>query len=184
MSGHVCPWWGGYFIDNRLRRLIHDPHKILSPYVSAGTVALDVGCGMGMFSIAMAQLAGPTGKVLAVDLQPRMLAVLAQRAARAGVGERITCHLCEPNSLNVTAPCDFALCFYSVHEIPDLRHLLEQIHSVLRPTGQLLAVEPKGHVPARQFDRMLSEAAEVGFVKRQQPPVRWSRAVLWNKLPL
>jgi hypothetical protein len=28
---HVCPWWGGYFIDNPLRRLIHDPEKIVGP---------------------------------------------------------------------------------------------------------------------------------------------------------
>ena len=24
---HVCPWWGGYFIDNPLRRWLHDPDK-------------------------------------------------------------------------------------------------------------------------------------------------------------
>jgi hypothetical protein len=28
---HICPWWGGYFIDNRLRRLLHDPEKIVGP---------------------------------------------------------------------------------------------------------------------------------------------------------
>ena len=104
-------------------------------------------------------------------------------AARAGVADRITCHPCQANGLNVTEPCDFALCFYSAHEIPDLRHLLEQIHTVLRPTGHLLVVEPKGHVPARQFARMLSEAADVGFVEREHPSVRWSRAVLWSKRP-
>ena len=182
MSGHVCPWWGGFFIDNRLRRLIHNPHKILSPYVQSGAIAMDVGCGMGMFSIAMAQLVGPTGRVIAVDLQPQMLAVLAKRAARAGVADRITCHPCQANGLNVTEPCDFALCFYSAHEIPDTRHVLEQIDTVFRPPGHLLVVEPKGHVPARQFARMLSEAADVGFVEREQPSVRWSRAVLWSKL--
>ncbi len=30
---HVCPWWGGHFIDNPLRRLLHDPEKIVGPYV-------------------------------------------------------------------------------------------------------------------------------------------------------
>ena len=30
---HVCPWWGGYFIDNPIRRLFHNPVKIVGPYV-------------------------------------------------------------------------------------------------------------------------------------------------------
>lgn len=181
MNGHVCPWWGGYFIDNGLRRLIHNPLAILGPFVQAGNTVMDVGCGMGLFSIAMARLVGPTGKVISVDIQPQMLSVLAKRAARAGVGERIVRHLCRPESLNVTESCDFTLGFYSVHEVPDRQHLLEQIHALLRPGGQLLVVEPKGHVPEQSFARMLAEAADTGFVERARPRVRWSRAVLWSK---
>jgi hypothetical protein len=41
MASHICPWWGGYFIDNRLRRWIHNPEKILVPYVTPGMTALD-----------------------------------------------------------------------------------------------------------------------------------------------
>jgi len=51
---HVCPWWGGYFIDNPIRRLLHNPEKIVGPYVASGITVMDVGCGMGLFSIAMA----------------------------------------------------------------------------------------------------------------------------------
>ena len=86
MAGHVCPWWGGYFIDNRLRRLFHDPDTILRPYVHSGMTVMDVGCGMGLFAIAMAQLVGPAGKVIAVDLQPEMLDVSGKRAAEGGCG--------------------------------------------------------------------------------------------------
>jgi hypothetical protein len=43
MTEHVCPWWMGYLIDNPLRRLIHNPEKILAPYVTAGTTAMGVG---------------------------------------------------------------------------------------------------------------------------------------------
>ena len=60
MPNSVCPWWLGYFIDNRLRRLIHDPARIVAPYIRPGMTALDVGCGMGLFSIAMAGLVGPS----------------------------------------------------------------------------------------------------------------------------
>ena len=54
--GRVCPWWGGYFIDNPLRRLLHDPEKILRPYATPGMTVMDIGCGMGFFSIAMAKI--------------------------------------------------------------------------------------------------------------------------------
>jgi 2-polyprenyl-3-methyl-5-hydroxy-6-metoxy-1,4-benzoquinol methylase len=55
-------WWGGYFIDNRLRRLLHDPERLLGPYVTPGMTVLDVGCGMGWFSIPMAKLVGTQGR--------------------------------------------------------------------------------------------------------------------------
>ena len=84
MRPHVCPWWGGYFIDNRLRHLLHRPERILAPYVKAGMTVMDVGCGMGFFAIPAARLVGAEGRVIAVDLQQQMLDVLMRRAAKAG----------------------------------------------------------------------------------------------------
>ena len=72
MPPHVCPWWGGYFIDNRFRRLLHDPQAILAPHVQPGDSALDFGCGMGFFSIGIARIVGDEGWVIAVDLQQQM----------------------------------------------------------------------------------------------------------------
>ena len=112
MRPHVCPWWGGYFIDNRLRRLFHKPEEI-GLYVRSGMTAMDVGCGMGLFAIAMARLVGPDGRVIAVDLQQKMLDVLRKRAAKAGVGDRIETHRCQANAPEVAEPVDFALAFYS-----------------------------------------------------------------------
>ena len=102
---------------------------------------MDFGCGMGMFSIAMAQLVGRKGRVIAVDLQQEMLDVLQKRATKAGVLDRIRTHRCEPNSIGLDEPVDFALAFYSAHEVPDLRRLLGEVHSNLRPQGRLLVVE-------------------------------------------
>ena len=118
---HVCPWWGGYFIDNPIRRLFHDPEKIVGPYVGPGMTAMDVGCGMGFCSIAMAKIVGDSGLVVAVDFQQKMLDVLRQRATVAGVANRIRLHKCEQNRLGVDAQADFALAFMMVHEVPDLR---------------------------------------------------------------
>jgi len=181
MSGHVCPWWGGYFIDNPLRRLIHPPRRILAPYVRSGGTVLDFGCGMGIFAIPMASLVGPTGRVIAVDLQPRMLEVLAKRARRAGVAERIRLHRCEATSLELLGPVDFVLAFYSAHEVPDVRRLWADLFAALRSGGTLLWVEPIGHVTERRFAEMLAAAETTGFGVRERPRIRLSRALLLAK---
>ena len=121
---HVCPWPGGYFMHNPIRRLFHNPAKIVGPYVKPGMTVMDVGCGMGFCSITMAKIVGDSGHVIAVDLQQKMLDVLRQRATMAGVANRIRLHKCEQDRLGVDAQADFALAFMMVHEVPDQRRLL------------------------------------------------------------
>ena len=48
MAAHVCPWWMGYFIDNPLRRLLHNPEKTPGGHVKPGMTVMDVGCGKEM----------------------------------------------------------------------------------------------------------------------------------------
>jgi uncharacterized membrane protein YphA (DoxX/SURF4 family) len=74
---HVCPWWGGYFIDNPLRRLIHDFETILGPYVKPGMTVLDVGCGMGFFSIGMALIVGLLTRLASLGIATNMVVALA-----------------------------------------------------------------------------------------------------------
>jgi len=73
---HVCPWWLCFTFDNPLRRLIHDPESILGSYVRYGDTVLDIGPGMGYFTIPLAGLVGPSGLVIAADVQQRMLDAL------------------------------------------------------------------------------------------------------------
>jgi ubiquinone/menaquinone biosynthesis C-methylase UbiE len=178
---HVCPWWGGYFIANPFRRWLHNPERILSPYLKPGMVALDFGCGMGLFTIAMAKLVGEQGRVIAADLQPQMLDVLQRRAERAGVADRIRTHRCQPDLMGLEEPLDFALAFWSVHEVPDAGRLLAEIHGCLRPDGRFLAVEPIGHVTAGAFASMMELGAQIGFREVGRPHVRLSRAVVLGK---
>ena len=44
---HVCPWWCAYTFDNALRRLLHDPEKLLSEWVRPGMTVLDVSDSPG-----------------------------------------------------------------------------------------------------------------------------------------
>ena len=56
-------------MDNPIRRIIHSPDKILGGYIEPGQTVLDLGCGSGTFTIAMARMVGEAGRVIAVDLQ-------------------------------------------------------------------------------------------------------------------
>ncbi len=181
MRPHVCPWWGGYFIDNRLRRLLHKPEQILRPYVARGQTIMDFGCGMGLFAIPAAQMVGPTGRVVAVDLQQQMLDVLMHRAEQSGVAGRIAPHRCQPDAIGWPRPIDFAVAFYSAHEVPDQCRWLREMHGLLREAGDLLIAEPIGHVNRNAFEGMVQVAEKTGFRVRERPHVRLSRAVLLTK---
>jgi len=181
MSPHVCPWWGGYFIDNPFRRLLHRPEVILAPYLRPGMAAMDFGCGMGFFSIPIARIVGDDGRVIAVDLQQKMLDVLRKRATKAGVTKRIVTVRCEPDSTGVDESVDFALAFYSVHEAPDAGRVIAEIHRLLRPQGRFLVVEPIGHVRAAEFQDLLSLGEDAGFKLSDRPHIRLSHSALLIK---
>jgi ubiquinone/menaquinone biosynthesis C-methylase UbiE len=181
VAQHVCPWWGGWFIDNPLRRLLHNPEQILGPFVKPGMAVMDVGCGMGFCSIAMAKMVGDEGKVVAVDLQQKMLDVLVKRAEKAGVAGRIETHRCETDNLGVDTMVDFALAFMMVHEVPDTKRLLEQVYRCLKSGGKFFVAEPRIHVPAAQFEAMVKTADEIGLKVSEEPHVRWCRAVVLAK---
>ena len=160
-----------------MRRLIHNPDNILSSYVRPGQTAMDVGCGPGYFTLPMAHMVGGTGMVIAVDLQPEMLAILRRRAERAGLLPRISLHRCGSARLAVEVPVDFALAFAVVHEAPDPQTLLGEIAALLKPAGRLLLAEPRAHVISEAFNETVRMARAVGLQPCAEPSIRMSRAV-------
>src|SRR6476620_10051153 len=54
-------------------------------HIEKGHKLLDVGCGPGTDTIALAELVGPTGEVFGVDFDPAMVAEAERRAEAAGV---------------------------------------------------------------------------------------------------
>ncbi len=182
MANHVCPWWLAYTFDNPLRRFFHDPEKIFSPHLTPGMTAIDFGCGMGYFSIAMAKMVGEAGRIIAVDLQQQMLDVMQRRAQKAGVAERITPVLCNSREIGVTIPADFILAFWMVHETLDAETFLKQVHTILKNSGRLLLAEPKMHVSLPEFNQITAAAHRIGFQETTMPAIRFSHAALFKKI--
>ncbi len=184
MPGHVCPWWLGYFHLGPIRRWLLNPEKILSTYVERGMKILDIGPGMGFFTLGMAKLVGPEGKVIAIDLQPKMIRVLERRARRAGLSGRIDARVCGARNLgadDLDGSIDFAFAFYVVHEVPDVPGLMKQIHSILVPAGKFLMVEPVNHISSADFERNIATAVDLGFSEIDRPGIRKSRSVILSK---
>jgi ubiquinone/menaquinone biosynthesis C-methylase UbiE len=177
---YVCPWWCCFTFDNPLRRLIHNPSTILSPYVWPGSTAVDIGPGMGYFTIELCRLVGKEGKVVAVDLQERMLAAIRRRAIRAGVSDRLETRLTGPARLDVDEKADFVLAFWMVHEVPDQGHFMKEVSGLLRPGGQFLLAEPYLHVGKKAFQETLRKANDAGLTGKEEPAVSFSRAMLFS----
>lgn len=177
----VCPWWCCYTFDNPLRKLLHDPEAILSPYIRPGCTAIDVGAGMGYFSIPLARLVGPAGHVTAIDIQAKVLEALASRARRRGVSERVKPHLANSDSLGNHSKADFVIAFWMVHEVPNQRAFLTEIFGFLKPDGLFLLAEPIFHVSKKSFLRTLNIANEIGFIVKDMPKIRLSRSVLFGR---
>jgi ubiquinone/menaquinone biosynthesis C-methylase UbiE len=153
----------------------------MSSYIKEGWTILDVGPGMGYFSIPMAQLVGPSGKVIAADLQKHMLDAIYRRAVRVGVQDRIILHQTQGDDLGVTQTIDFCLAFWMVHEVRNRRRLLSQIASILKYDGTFLVAEPKVHVSKVNFNATLSLAQEVGFQVVDQPKIFLSNVAILKK---
>ena len=173
-------------LANPLRRLWQDPVRILQPHVQAGMTVVEPGPGMGFFTIVLARLVGPSGRVVAVDIQPKMLAVLRRRLAKAGMAERVECRLAAPDTLGLSdlaETADFGLAFAVVHEMPSPAVFFAEMARCLRPHGRLLLVEPSGHVKPTAFAGELRWAASAGFrlTDEPEPAIRGSYAVVLER---
>ena len=149
MAGRVCPPWVGYLLLNPLRKLLENPKKILGRFVREGMTVLEPGCGMGYFTLPLARMVGPKGRVVAVEIQPKMLSVLNRRARKAGLLDRIDLRQAGVDTLGVedlAAGVDFAAALHVVHEVPDPTSFLTEVRKALKPGSKLLVVEPRGHV--------------------------------------
>jgi len=178
----VCPWYVAYLFDNPLRRLFHDPAKILGPYIKPGMIVVDVGCGMGFFSLGMARLVGPEGKVLSLDIQTQMLNAVKRRARRAKLLDRIETNLIEPDGLGIDGPVDFVLAFWMVHEVPDQEIFFQEVSRVLRPESKMFICEPTPHVTEEDLEKTIGIAEGKGFKVFDRPPIRLGQAVVLERV--
>lgn len=180
-TNHICPVERAGHLDTKIRRWAQNPRKIVGPYLKEGMTVLEVGCGPGFFTLDMAEMVGETGRVIACDLQEGMLLKVREKVQGTDLERRITLHRSDHDRIGVSEPADFVLAFYMVHEVPDQGVFFREIHSVLKPGGLALVVEPPFHVSWRAFEQTVDWARVAGLTPVLRPKVLLSKTVLLQK---
>ncbi len=159
-----CPAWLSILLENPYMNSVAGAEKILDRMaLEPGMKVLDVGCGPGRLTIPAAKRVGPTGTVVALDIQPEMLNRLRERITaqnltniqtiQAGAGDGAVPHNTFDRALLVTV----------LGEIPDRQAALAEIFTALKPGGVLSITEalPDPHYQSRTQLRKLTQA--VGY---------------------
>jgi ubiquinone/menaquinone biosynthesis C-methylase UbiE len=125
-------------IDNPFRRRIQPPRDMpLRHGIDPGMTVLEVGPGNGRYTIETARRVGSTGKVIAVDIEPKMIERVMQRARAEGVTQ-IEARVANVYDLPFEAGAFNAVYLITViSEIPEPERALREFYRVLSPAGTL-----------------------------------------------
>ncbi len=145
----------------------------LGPTLANAQHVLDVGCGPGVITCALAAHA-PSAAVTGLDTAGPLLQRLRERATHQGVADRVT--TVEGNleaDLPDLSPADVVWAAMVVHHVADRVATLRRLHDALRPGGTLVLVEfggqptvlPPGD-PAEGAWQRMQDAAEANLVER------------------
>jgi cyclopropane fatty-acyl-phospholipid synthase-like methyltransferase len=162
---------------------MQNPDEVIAPYVTPGMTVLEPGPGMGFFTLPLAKRVG-SGRVIAVDIQPRMLNVLRRRATKAGLIQRIETRLAGSDSLGIDdlgGSVDLVVAVAVVHEMPSADVFFREAVAAMASEGRLLLAEPAGHVNESKFAEELKSARRAGFAVTDRPAVKRCLAALLAK---
>jgi SAM-dependent methyltransferase len=161
-------WWGllwprSFLAPSRLKTLL-DPR--------VGERMLELGPGIGVHALPVAAALAPGGRLDVLDIQPRMLTHLAQRAARAGVVNIVATigdvhHLPYPS-----ASFDGAYLIDALGEMPNPPAVLQELRRVLRPGGRLVIGEHFVDPDFVSLGRLKNLTRDAGFAfERRTGPI-------------
>lgn len=139
--GKVFPAERAGSLVHPLRRLVQSPGRTVAAMgLSPRATVLELGCGPGYFSPALAR-AVPQGQLLLVDLQAEMLL-----AARARLGQTVNVAYAQGDACRLpigTDRCDAVLLATMLGELPDRDACIEEVGRILRPGGLLTVAETR-----------------------------------------
>jgi ubiquinone/menaquinone biosynthesis C-methylase UbiE len=124
-------------MDNFIRHLISPPEKKILKFVRPGTVAADLGCGPGYFTIPIAKIVRPTGKVYAVDSHEESIRAVKRKSMAQGLENIIETHASSAATVDFipTATVDFVFANGLLCCMTDHKGAVAEIKRILKPSG-------------------------------------------------
>jgi 2-polyprenyl-3-methyl-5-hydroxy-6-metoxy-1,4-benzoquinol methylase len=104
--------------------------------IEPGAQVLDYGCGPGAFSIEAAKLVGEDGKVCAVDMHPRAIESVKQRASNEDLANIVAIEADSPADLE-TGCFDVVILYDIFHHFPEPGIIMKELHRVMKPEAIL-----------------------------------------------
>jgi ubiquinone/menaquinone biosynthesis C-methylase UbiE len=139
---------------------------------------------MGFFTLELARRVGRTGRVIAVDIQPKMIERLKRRAANANLADRIDARVTRADSMQLEGldrGIDFVLAFAVVHEMPQAAVFFTEAAATMKSDARMLLAEPLGQVSEAEFDIELEVARRAGLELEARPQIRRTRTAVLRK---
>ena len=110
--------------------------------IQPGLKVLDVGCGPGTDTIALAPSVGPSGQVIGVDHDADMIAEAEKRAQKAGVSAWVTHERADATALPFAADhFDACRCERLFEHLHEPAKALSEMARVTRPGGWIVALD-------------------------------------------
>ncbi len=182
----VMGWQGAAWLEREEREKEERTSVLIEELgLKAGMVVADVGAGSGYLSRRMAPLVAPGGRVIAVDIQPEMLALLAETAKDPRYAN------IEPLAGTVddtrlgAGTVDLAIMVDVYHELEFPWEVLESIVSSQKPGGRVAFVEYRGEdpaVPIKALHKMTERQVRLEAGKHALTWERTSKRLPWQHL--
>ena len=186
-------WAGAEWLTRNDRAREESTAKLLEDLrLKPGMVVCDLGCGNGYYTLPIARKVAPGGKVYAVDIQPEMLRLLSERAAKEGVTGIENVLGTEDDPKIPAASCDLLLLVDAYHEFSKPAEMLARMRAALKEDGLLVLAEFRAEdnqVPIKPEHKMaraqiLLELRANGFeLDREFTGLPWQHLMYFRKAP-
>jgi ubiquinone/menaquinone biosynthesis C-methylase UbiE len=187
----VMTYEGADWLVRETREQEEQPDKMLDALkIQKGSTVADVGAGVGYTSVRLSKRVGPEGTVLATDVQPEMLKMLADNAREAGIKNIKPLRSTATDTKLPENAVDLVLMVDVYHECSQPEAVLKGIHTALKPTGRLVLVEFRGEdpeVPIKEEHKMTlkqvrRELEPQGFTfKESLEFLPWQHIIIFEK---
>jgi ubiquinone/menaquinone biosynthesis C-methylase UbiE len=173
---------GADWLERSERESEESPTKAIQALdIKPGMTVCDLGAGSGYYTVRMSRLVGPTGKVYAVDIQPKMLQILERRLKSAKIDNVVPVLSSEDDPKLPPKSQDLILLVDVYHEFARPQLMLKKLREALKDDGRLVLLEFRkedASVPIRLEHKM-----SVAEVKMELEPEGFRVEKVLDTLP-